>query len=742
MSLDNATAVSGPHGRSPFAGLDLCLACGFTLLPDAHGPVFEQGLWDFSNVIGIASYVAPSMVRVHFDKILNPRWRAVAKEYAVALLAPQHDAVRALPHAYRKPRTVNTVVTRVRAVAEWLNWLTERGITSLGEVTEYHCAAHVADRARKLDRNGNDLGVQKGAAAHAAQAVMDLAVYRDLFSSDRYRQELRPLGGAPASVVAGIKGGGANTTPTVAHDLLQPLLAASLYLIETLGLHIHQEARAVNVRRAEEAEAFLDHTINPDHEAFRAVLRRYIEEGRPLDRCSASGRSTKITLGMHPDDPLLQVGLSRIAREAGYYRFRNQWLTALRSDFEAAVKRVGVEEPFARNAVLVARADGRGQSPWTLPLSARGVDQMADLLRYACLIAISATTGMRWSELRELAVGCRLPPREVAPGLLRYKLASKVIKNQPLGGRTDEWVVIRHAHDAASAAEELLDGAEAGTALFGRMGFSQAPKALRAWANGPAGQRLGLAAIPAGPVNARMLRRTLAVEIAYRPGGLWAAKVHLKHISVVTTEGYASRPGGAQGRFLAQVGEQEQERNLAIVAAEYERFKSGVMPSGPGAANLIEFLHTVDGKLGEAAGSAPNVVLSDRQVHTMMAKRARTLHLGPANYCWYADPANALCQKLAHRQAQAVQIDGPLFNLCDSARCPQATHSAEHRPVWARTVEQNRVFIGQIARGQMAERARLQVDLARAQRVLDEIDAAGTAAFQAADIDNEPASGR
>jgi hypothetical protein len=30
-----------------------------------------------------------------------------------------------------------------------------------------------------------------------------------------------------------------------------------------------------------------------------------------------------------------------------------------------------------------------------------------------------------------------------------------------------------------------------------------------------------------------MLRRTLAIELAYRPGGLLATKVHLKHISVV-----------------------------------------------------------------------------------------------------------------------------------------------------------------------------------------------------------------
>lgn len=80
-----------------------------------------------------------------------------------------------------------------------------------------------------------------------------------------------------------------------------------------------------------------------------------------------------------------------------------------------------------------------------------------------------------------------------------------------------------------------------------------------------------------------MLRRTLAIELAYRPGGLLAAKVHLKHVSVATTEGYAARPGGSQARFLAEIGKEEQHRNLAIVQAEYENYQNGIMPSGPGA---------------------------------------------------------------------------------------------------------------------------------------------------------------
>jgi hypothetical protein len=41
----------------------------------------------------------------------------------------------------------------------------------------------------------------------AAQAVIDLVSYRELFSADRPRQDLRPWGGATASAVAGMSRG-------------------------------------------------------------------------------------------------------------------------------------------------------------------------------------------------------------------------------------------------------------------------------------------------------------------------------------------------------------------------------------------------------------------------------------------------------------------------------------------------------------------------------------------------------
>lgn len=142
----------------------------------------------------------------------------------------------------------------------------------------------------------------------------------------------------------------------------------------------------------------------------------------------------------------------------------------------------------------------------------------------------------------------------------------------------------REVYEAIEVAEQLLGpDAAPGTTLFHPVFCDTTYQNFRGWVNGPAGQRLGLAPIPEGAVTPRALRRTLAVEIAYRPGGLLAAKLQLKHLSVVTTEGYAARPGGAQAKFLTEINELEGERNIGILTDVYRDYQSGIMPSGPGA---------------------------------------------------------------------------------------------------------------------------------------------------------------
>jgi hypothetical protein len=91
-----------------------------------------------------------------------------------------------------------------------------------------------------------------------------------------------------------------------------------------------------------------------------------------------------------------------------------------------------------------------------------------------------------------------------------------------------------------------------------------------------------------------------------------------------------------------------------------------------------------------------------------------------ANYCWFTDPSKALCLRLAGTPT----ADRPLIGMCDSARCPQATHHPCHRPAWEQAVTSTTVFLGNLGRGQKTERTRLETQLDRAQRVLAALDAA------------------
>ncbi len=211
----------------------------------------------------------------------------------------------------------------------------------------------------------------------------------------------------------------------------------------------------------------------------------------------------------------------------------------------------------------------------------------------------------------------------------------------------------------------------------------------------------------------------MSIELAYRPGGVLATKIHLKHVSVATTEGYAARPGGAQAELLAEVNKHEAEHKLAVVLQEYRNYQAGILPAGPGAAGLTEFFAHIDGARASGA-DGPKVQHSDRDILNLLSKRARTLHLGAANYCWFADPSRALCLKLAG----TPDATAPLAGMCDSARCPQATHHAVHRDAWAGHAENTRIFLGSLGPTRKAEKARLQGDLDRAMAVIAGIDAA------------------
>jgi len=722
------TAVSYAFdGRSAvFAGVDVCREAGLSLPDTVRRPLFEDDAWDFTEVVGLPVHMALSLRRFDFSAITDLHWRLVAKELILALLAPRHPAVALLPRAYRTALHLTSCAGRLDELVKFLAWLGSEGVTSLAVIDTHICEAYLSHRRYVMDEHGAVIGEQSpGTRRRAAQVVVDLVSYRELFTADRVPADLRPWGGATATAVAEMPSGRMeNKTRPVEDAILQPILAAGLYLVSTLGPHAVELAGQVREadRTTSNKAGGLRHDTRIPLAEFTNLLAEYRRTCTPLPMLAEHHVADRLAAGWFPDDPLLPLATGVLARQAGARQFWTRWMRSLRGPLEAAVAEVGVKEVFGRDATEIATADASSTLAWTTPLHRLQAVALVGIVRTAAVIVLATVSGMRASELMELRIGCRRTSEEPASGLHRYRLASKVVKGQPLGGTDDEWVVIEPVYRAVELAENLHDAPEDGALLFGRFAFTVRYRWFRNWVNSPAGQRLGLAPIPEGQVNLRMLRRTLALEMAYRPGGLLASKIHMKHIAVATTEGYASRPGGAQAELLAEVNKHESDRNLDLVLEEFRNYQQGTLPAGPGARSLTEFFASIDEKLEPGTASAPKTQRSDRDVLNLLTKRAKVLHLGPANYCWFTDPSRALCLKLAGTPT----ADRPLVGMCDSARCPQATHHPCHRPVWAEHAERTEVFLGQLGTTRRTERTRLQADHDRALRVVAEIDAAST----------------
>jgi hypothetical protein len=711
-----------PHhrGSSAFTGLDVCVEAGFTVRPGGQLVRFVDDVWRFGDVEGLSVQIPASSTRMDFTTIDDPRWRLVAKEYLLARLAPRNERVVLLPHAYRTPLTVWSCSYRLKALSRWLNWLTGQQVASLGELTQAHCDRYLAERSLRRDRAGTVIGtLDESVTRLAAAVIIELALYRDLFTADRYPQCFIPWAGRSSSEVAGMRLSKQNKTPLVDPDVLQPMLAAALYLTGTLGPHMRNLPHQIRQRQRYDAE-LREAAVSVGDVA--RTLRHHTDTGVPLEAMRDTDVDARLVQGWDPVDPLLRVSTRALARENGVSLLRPAVIATVRPLIEQCIAAVGVAKPWGRAAAQIPRADGTDTVGWTLPLDEREVRDLACFLNTASLLVTATVTGMRASELMELRVGCRHSTQH-QPGMIRYRLSSTIRKGQPLGGTDDEWVVTEEVDQAVELAEHLTVSDSPDALLFGRFSFDPRYRTFREWVNGPAGQRLGLAPIPDGALNTRMLRRTLSHELAYRPSGLLAAKIALKHVTIATTEGYTARPGGAQAKLLAEITEHETERNLQLVLTEFRNYQAGILPAGPGARELIEFFDAVDGDLAEYTATAPNVIASDQHVLNLLTKRSQVLHLGVANYCWFTDPSQALCLKLAGTPT----ANKPLAGMCDSARCKQATHHPCHRPVWADALENTTVFLGSLGRTRKTEQARLQTELDRTKRVLAAIDAAASA---------------
>lgn len=719
--------MTSPHNvseeQSVFAGLDVCEIAGLPMESASHRVPYDSDIWNLNGLAGKHRMVRPSDLIWDFTRITNAVWRPVIKDIALCFLAPQHEQVISLPLAFRTARSPRTVNQYFREWVLWLNWLTERGVDTLSRVTQPLCDDYVEQRAWRTRTDSEDSRrLSTSFLANVIKPVQVLTFYGDLFLADRYNPSFIPWEGRTADAVAGNKRSGENATPPLPEHILQPLMANCLYLVDVIGPHVPDLLVALREDRLHLQAVKRSH--NPARSLNDTQLRTvskainaYREAGNPLPKLDDQYIRQRHKAGWAHNDPLIDVHVNRILLQCGIRAELDGAVSQLRQALETAVSEVGTAGIWGRDAIRVPHAQSKDSVAWTHPLTSSELHQLVSHVLGACMVLTAAITGMRRSEMMEIEVGCQRVTE--GPGGRRYRLAAKLIKGQPFGGVPDEWVVIEEVHRAVALAERLTD-AGPGEPLFGTASVGSFVDQFRRWAAGPFMQRLGLQTIPDGPVNSRILRRTLALELARRPGGLLAAKIHLKHVSVVTTEGYAARPGGSQSAFFSEVEAHEHAHHLDLTVAAYKDYRCGRMPSGPGARHLISTFEHIDHQLDDNTGE-PNVIMNERRLENLLRRQADTLHVGPANYCWFKDPSKALCLRLSG----VTDATRPLVGMCDSARCPQATHHGHHRSIWDSSAKTTQTLLGnpRIPKG---EKLRLEAELDRTLRVVNAIDDANT----------------
>ncbi len=711
-------------GRHPFHGLPVIETAGLRREPGSPRPVFDQDVWDLTGLADAPVVMSTHRKILDFTAITNSRWQKVAREYLMARMAPLHPDVAVLPQAFRFPLNPNSLWSELKYLALWFNHLTAVGVTSLSQVRQHHCDAYLATVSRST--TDPERLLSPGTTVAMVRIPQFLALYTEILS-DRYQLGFAPWPGRSADEVTGYVRSDENRVPPVPDTLLRPLLANCLYLLETIGPLAVAEAaaaRAADQREAASRRGLLVAEID----GLREAVERRRESGLPASRATGSTVTNRLKTGWDPGDPLLHMSWHPLVVEAAGAMGHSRDLEILRPELEGWVSECGLEQPWCRDAPPVPRHDDDTPVPWALPMARHQLDATVHAVTSAAYFLTSALSGMRSSELAELTSGCRQQEERPAGGT-RYRLASRRIKGEAFGGTEDAWVVTKDVHRAIAIAEALT-GAAPGERLFAKASNNSNSryKALRSWVNGSCGQRLGLESLPDGPVNPRALRRTLAMAIAQRPHGLMAVKLHLKHVSVATAEGYAARPGGHQAAFATEVAAEEEAEHLRLTVAAYEDYQCGILPTGQGSRDLIAAFKAVDQAL-ERHDAGPVTVIDDRRVERVLKAKAKTLHLGIGNYCWFSDPGKALCLKLAG----TPDTDEPLMGMCDSARCPQATHHPQHRQIWADHADNTQaVFLGN-PRLSKPERARAQAAFDRATRIVTEIDAAGH-------LDEEPRS--
>ncbi|WP_448059068.1 hypothetical protein [Cellulomonas hominis] len=636
---------------------------------DAPPVLFGASRWDLMAVNTWPDYQRSNPLR--WDRIANPRWRVAAKESAVLLMCPGIALEHHLHRARRSPYPPWALgYQRMSYWARWFNYLTDENITSLRLVTQDVCNAFLAT-------------ITPDCRHIAISALRVFSDYGSLLTHDKYAPEFRPWGTQSAASASGVPqlGKASNKTPPIPDRVFAPLLAACLHIVEHLGPDVLA------------ATAQLDRlTSIPPTPRGAAPIPSF--DARLDDYLSALRGARRLFPGLRGSDGQLKPNLQTVAlhlglRDAKVLRQPRRW-----AKIQGAVDDLGL----GVGGLYGLRPD--------VEFDRWGLTRARLVVQIACTIVVAALSGMRHSELGAIAPGAYR--REDLPsGQVRYRINSKLLKGEPPGGRREVWTVIEPVVSALMLAEQLNPGQRP----VRLSEFQDMYGYLREWVE-THGEREGLQPIPGDwTIEPRQFRRTLARELAWRPGGVIAGKIHLKHVSVATTEGYAGARGESASAFIAEIEAERRARNQKTTADVIAAVERGEPVAGLGAKALVTAVSDLS---GDASARGVQVRDRDDALKPLIRSRADTLHVTPLAYCWFVHPDQARCLRDSKDKSR------PLVGSCRPDLCANATVHPEHAPIWLNGLDALRKTIAD-RRVPAGERERLTTKAADIQAMIDAI---------------------
>ena len=295
---------------------DLNVLGGFAESYGFEPPVvrFGEEVWDFGAVPDRPAWLPAYSLVVRFDRITQSRWRLMVKELLCARLYPTHSAVASsVPNRRRRPAPLGEAYVRVLLYKRWLDWLTEHGIRSLGEVRQEHCDRYYNTRAGEI--------APSALSAMVILPLRELADYGPVLT-DRYPEGFRPWGHRRPCHITGLPTRRPNATPVIPQRVLDPLLAGALFFVDTAGndiLAAREEHRRLSAPVARDGGNPASSAENL--ERLAQTLDEYRREERPLP----------LVRDLPPEtvgDPLARVNLLLLGRQACLTRLSRLTLSA------------------------------------------------------------------------------------------------------------------------------------------------------------------------------------------------------------------------------------------------------------------------------------------------------------------------------------------------------------------------------------------------------------------------------